>query len=225
MTIPNGPQFDHLFEKNFHTQRGITFQQAREGFVSGMSNLGRMVGAGPHEIVSPEDIDDFVKEIHRDPRSSDIIKGAYPLIPRREQAGQRFEEKRPIEDVVHDWTMDHTGMNVGEDAAVARDLTALSNEIRGGRTPTAPIYRGQSGRETLGSNRDFPVSFTEDRHVARAFAAAPNSGRGGQVIKLPPGAASGLFVPDYVKRERTVGSGRRPEREWLIDPRSINTRT
>lgn len=220
--MPLGPQFSgHLFDSVFQRARGITLDEGIEGW------------EGPHHIVSqhfgvdkasPEMIDEW----HELLRSNNLAAGRKAPTNWREHTAEILEthrKKDPIENVVHDWMMDHTAMLVGSNtAAVADRLVRLSDTIKGGGVTPNPVYRGAAlpPQEEVSKNPDFPLSFTEDPYVARSFAAEGYRGKRGKTFKLGAGTARGIFVPDFVSRERTVGSGRRPEREWLIDPSSIS---
>lgn len=68
-----------------------------------------------------------------------------------------------------------------------------------------------------------PVPYSTDVHVARSFAKNPGYGGGprGRIFKAKPGQVSGLNLDQFGTINVTVGSGRRPENEFLVDPRSF----
>lgn len=202
-----GPQFDGtkkmLFADQFERMHGMTVDQALQGY-------SRPISGG--ELYDPEQMEDFVEQMP-------VLRKSGPW---HEQVQRVTSTRRPIGDVVKTWMMDHTGMLVGGSTAVARDVVHFNEEMRNNaRTPETRIYRGarMSPEEQARTRPDIPMSFTEDRHVATSFAKAGNAR--GSIFKAEPGRARGLFVPDYVDRQRTVGQNRRPEREWLIDPQSL----
>jgi hypothetical protein len=211
---------NHLFDSNFQRFHGMSLQQASEGYAGRSHIVSRHLGK---DLVSPEEQDE-VWDTWKRANQLGAIKP--PEGPVREVNKQFFSEPVDVGSVVKDWMMDHKTLLVGGPQHVARNTIALSNEIRGGRTPDVPIYRG--GAEDLPArlekSPDLPISFTQDPYVAKSFASEAYRGRGqGQTIKLPPRSGRGLFVPDYVERQRTVGQGRRPEQEWLMDPSSLRT--
>lgn len=200
-----GPQFSpdsRLFAESFKQFRGLTLDQALQGFEYDYSQ---------RRPVHPDEVDEVRKRFRPGGPSTS------------ERAAEIASQHRPIEHIVKDWMMNHKEMMVGTGTVhIARDLIDLGNEIRGSaKTPETKIYRGAaiSPQEQVSRTPDIPISFTEDSNVAFSFAKAGNSR--GKVFHAQAGAAKGLFVPDYVTRERTVGQNRRPEREWLIDPDSL----
>lgn len=198
----------------------MTLDQASEGYAGPSNIIAKHLGK---DLVSPEEQDEVWDEWKRTNQLG-AIKA--PEGPVREMAGSFFREPVDVGRVAKNWMMDHTTLLVGGHSHVARDAIALSNAIRGGQTPTGPIYRGAvaSPQEQVNREPDLPVSFTEDRHVATSFARPSNRGSGGRIHKVDPTTERGLFIPDLVGRERTVGQGHRPEREWLIDPDTISGR-
>lgn len=208
----------HLFDSDFQRLHGMSLQQAAEGYAGRSHVVAKHLGK---DLVSPEEQDEVWDTWKRTNQLGAITP---PEGPVREVSERFFSEPVNVENVVKDWMMDHKTFLVGNPRSVARNTIALSNEIRGGRTPDVPIYRGGSEDlpTRLEQSPDIPISFTQDPYVARSFASESYRGRGrGQTIKLPPRTGSGIFVPDYVERQRTVGQGRRPEQEWLMDPSSL----
>lgn len=200
---------NHLFDRAFQHFRGMTLDQAVRGYTYSGGKL-----------YSPEESDEIDREMDefRRKRGKDV-----PFRPpAAERASEIAGQHRPIEHIVNDWAMNHRTLMVGTNTVgIARDLLDLGREIKSNsRTPEVKLYRGAtvSPQEQVKSAPDLPLSFTEDPHVARSFA---KSGSKGTIFHALPGSVRGIYVPDYVKRQRTVGQGRREEREWLVDPASI----
>jgi hypothetical protein len=198
----------------------MSLQQASEGYAGRNNVTAQYLGKN---LVSPEEQDEVWDEWKR---TNQLGAMKAPEGPVREMAGSFFKEPVDVGQVANDWMMDHTTLLVGGTRSVARNAIALSNAIRGGQTPTSRIYRGAatSPQEQVEREPDLPISFTEDQHVARSFARPSNRGSGGRIFKVDPTTERGLYIPDLVGRQRTVGQSRRPEREWLIDPNTISGR-
>lgn len=198
----------HLFADTFERFRGMTLEQAAQGYGYPLGH-----GGGLH---SPEEIDEIERDMAK-------FRGkTYSGPSAAERASETMSQHRPIEDLVTGWASNHREIMVGMNTtAIARDLLDLGGEIRGSaRPPETKLYRGAEipPAQQVASTPDMPLSFTEDPHVARSFA---KTGGRGSIFHAQAGSVRGIYVPDYVKRQRTVGSGRREEREWLIDPASI----
>lgn len=197
----------HLFSDILETYHGVSIDQALKGWAA---------PTGSRVAMPPEEFDEWEKDLAK-------FKGKPAPPPRIEVVGNILDNPRPVNDLVHDWMMNHRLMAVGTQdvAEKARDLRDLSNEIRGGGTAPMRLHRGAE-TSPVQQAQSFPLrplSFTEDPYVARSFASG-----GGKTFKVEPNTVRGIRVADYVDRQRTVGSGRRPEREWLIDPNSITGR-
>lgn len=138
--------------------------------------------------------------------------------PYKETIEKGLSQSRPVSQILHDWAMEHNDFFVGKPFRVARDIRDLTNEMNtSSRVNENTLYRGAKYDPAHDAADNSALSFTEDPYVARSFAARNN----GKIWKTPAGSVRGLHLPDYVERQRTVGSGRRPEREWLVDPNSI----
>lgn len=198
----------------------MTLQQASEGYAGRGDVTAQYLGKS---LVSPEEQDEVWDEWKR---TNQLGAMKAPEGPVREAVGSFFREPVDVGQVAKDWMMDHTTLLVGGSRSVARNAIALGSAIREGQTPTSRIYRGSavSPQDQAQREPDLPISFTEDHHVARSFARPSNRGSGGRIHKVDPTTERGLFIPDLVGRERTVGQSRRPEREWLIDPNTISGR-
>jgi len=209
----------HLFNDAFHNIHGITLDQAREGWANQHDTVSQAIG----RPASPEEQDEFYAELRR---TNSPLARFSPEGPVRELARAEASIPHPIESAVHDWMMDSNAFLVGVNPQkVANKAIALSDAIRGGQTPTTRIYRGAAVTPQEAANRrpTHPLSFTEDHHVARSFASVASRG-GGKIHKVDPTTERGLYIPDIVGRQRTVGQNMRPEREWLIDPNTISGR-
>lgn len=190
-----------LFADQFRRLHGMTVEQAKQGY-SNFSNT----------LLTPEETEETWNFLGRHKKEG----------PWKEHVASVLERHTPIENLVSNWASDHTSFLVGQSASVARDITDFSHEMntQAKSIPTR-VYRGAklSPQEQITRSPDAPLSFTEDQHVARSFAKS--GGMRGNIFKVDPGQAKGLYVPDYVGRQRTVGQGRRPEREWIVDPDTL----
>lgn len=143
--------------------------------------------------------------------------------PYREQYDKVMSKSTPMPSILNKWMMDHRtffhnhATESGHEVEIARNIRDLTNEMRSaGKVNPSTLYRGAHVEPAVQATRGDALSYTDDPYVARSFASG-----GGKVYKTPAGSVRGLHLPDYVERQRTVGSGRRPEREWLVDPDSI----
>lgn len=192
-----------LFADTFLRHRGMTLEQASQGY-------GHMFG----QLASPDEID----EVHRDMarRSGRAWK------PAAERAAEVMSQHRPIGDIIHSrWARDHRELTVGDATSTARDLIDLANELDNNSRPNdVKLYRGANidPGEQATRSPDMPISFTADRYAVRSFAAASPRA---STFHAQAGTLRGIYLPDYVERQRTVGQGRRPESEWLIHPDSF----
>lgn len=192
-----------LFSEQFQMMHQMTLDQALQGYSRPMSG---------GDLLDPEQMEEFTQQV--------------PFLrergPWHEQVQRTLADRLPIGDLVKKWMMDHTGFLVGNAQAVARDVMHFNEEMQtNARTPQARIYRGSSisPEEQARIRPDIPIAFSEDRHVATSFARG--GGARGSIFRVDPGLVRGLFVPDYVDRQRTVGQSRRSEQEWLVDPQSL----
>lgn len=159
------------------------------------------------ELWTPEEYEDVDSQLRP--------KGEAPW---RERIAQTMSESTPVPKILHDWSMSHGGFLVGDLYDVARNLRDLTTEMNtAGKVNETTLYRGAKRSPALDAEGSIPLSYTEDPYVGRTFAKYNE----GPVWKAPAGSVRGLRLPDYVERQRTVGSGRRPEREWLVDPDTI----
>lgn len=130
----------------------------------------------------------------------------------------------PIDKQLNRWALDHRAFLVGNSAQVAKNLVHLDEHMQGSsRLNEVPLYRGatKSPAELARIAPDYPQSFTTDRFVAQSFAKPSYTGIRGRIWKQQPGTVRGLLLSDYGFRSRTVGRNRRPESEFLVDPRSM----
>jgi hypothetical protein len=131
----------------------------------------------------------------------------------------------PFDRQLRRWASDHRSFLVGQPNAVAKNIIAFDANMRiHGRPNDLPLYRGdkRSPLELADLAPDYPQSFTTDRFVARSFAKPSYSGPTGRVWKQEPGSVRGVSLLEHGVRTRTVGKSRRPEEEFLVDPRSIH---
>lgn len=163
------------------------------------------------EVMPPEAHEEYWKP---------VLKQKYR--PWAEQVQEATETVHEPEALLRDWAMDHktflVGMNIPKIASRVRDFTGLMQEAVPNENT---LYRGakRSPQEDVASDPDYPLSFTEDRHVATSFKA--QYGKRGAIFKMAPHTARGLRLEDYGVNVRTVGQNRRKESEFLVDPSSI----
>lgn len=189
---------DYLFSEQFRIRRGMTVDQALAGYQV----------SGKH-LISPDEYAEHIQRL----RPNDQ--------PYKEQIEESLSEKTPVSDILHSWAMHPDDFLVGDSHRVARNIRDLTNEMNtSSKVNDATLYRGAKRAPIVDVAGSTPLSFTTDPYVARSFAARNE----GKIWKQESGSVRGLHIPDYVDRQRTVGSGRRPEREWLIDPDSITGR-
>lgn len=186
---------DYLFSEQFRNRRGMTVDQALAGYqLSGK------------DLISPDEYAEHMRHI----RPNDQ--------PYKERIEQSLSESTPIPEILHSWAMHPGDFFTGDPHRIARDIRDLTNEMNtSSKVNDTTLYRGAKRAPDVDAGGSTPISFTNDPYVARSFAAMNK----GKIWKKEAGTVRGLHLPDYVERQRTVGSGRRPEREWLIDPDSI----
>lgn len=186
----------YLFGEQFRNWRGLTVDQALEGYVPD----------GSGGVFTPDEWEDHLKRTH--PHNA----------PYKERIEKSLSETTPISDILHNWAMNHKSFLTGQPHRVARNLRDLTNEMNtSSKVNDTTLYRGAARPPSVDAEGNRPLSYTNDPYVARSFSAMNE----GKIWKQEAGTISGLHLPDYVERQRTVGRGRRPEREWLIDPNSI----
>lgn len=130
----------------------------------------------------------------------------------------------PVDRQLSRWAMDHHSFLVGNSAQVAKNLVHLDEHMQSAaQLNERPVYRGanRSPAELAKIAPDYPQSFTTDRFVAQSFAKPSYAGSQGRIWRQSPGTVRGVLLSDYGIRPRTVGRSRRPESEFLVDPRSI----
>lgn len=201
MAAPLSP---HLFGERFSRLHRMTVDQALQGYARYND-----------QVLDPEEYEHTVRRVFLPNKQ-----------PWSESVQQITESPAPPEDIIKRWARNHKELLVGHPTRIASDLGVLTREMQGrGRSPEVPIYRGADmpPEAQVDASPDEPLSFTEDRHVATSFARG--GGGRGQIYRREPTDIRGLFVPDYVERERTVGQSYRPEREWLVDPSSLRSGT
>lgn len=197
--VPHHPRY--VLGGQFNKMHGMDVDQALSGHWLDHSR----------EVMPPEAHEEYWKP---------VFKQKYK--PWAEQVQEATAVKHEPEALLRDWAMDHrtflVGMNVPKIAGRVRDLTRLMQEAVPNENT---IYRGskRSPQEDIASEPDYPLSFTEDRHVATSFRA--QYGKRGAIFKMAPHTARGLRFQDYGVNTRTVGQSRRKESEFLVDPLSF----
>lgn len=170
---------------------------------------GHWLMPGSQELMPPEEHDEAFGTIQR---------GREPWAERVQRLS---EQSHSPESMLKDWSVDHKGFLVGDTHAVAakvRDFTRLM-DVSGAENPST-LYRGAAVDPKTHAD-DVPISYTEDPNVAKSFTAPKYLGKRGSIFKLAPGEARGVRLADFGVDVRTVGQNRRPEREFLVDPRSL----
>ena len=84
------------------------------------------------------------------------------------------------------------------------------------------MYRGAgcSPSEDIGKQKTSPLSFTDDRYVARSFLALGTINKR-QIYKANPNTVRGVPLAEIGGIPRTVGRNKRFESEWFVLPESI----
>jgi len=159
----------------------------------------------------------------------EFIRASYPerMVPKLIENRNKYWEEvtsRPAdlsvplrayrEDPVHTASGDYLG--------VARNLMALDDAIRNGRTNNVPLYRGALNAPHVDALQNKPISFSENRHVAGHFARFNRNGGRGQIFKVGQNEVRGIRLQDFGIEPKTIGPSSLSEAEWLIDPRSIS---
>lgn len=192
-----------LFSKQFESYHGLTPEQ----FLSGMS-VSHM---GGEKIVhaTPEEHDEFKRSLG--PRH---VKAPY-----REHLEATLGTPTDIRSVIAKYRSGPSEVGVGiSPLVIARDLRDFTNEMEKSARPNdRTLYRGAQRPPTQDAFNDTPISFSENRAAANAFARANR----GEVFKMQAGSVKGLRMEDYGVTPMTVGPRKVSEAEWLIDPQSI----
>jgi hypothetical protein len=104
---------------------------------------------------------------------------------------------------------------------VARDLRDLTHEMATNARPNdKTLYRGAERHPIEDAENNAPISFSENRGAANAFARSTSRGRVFQVAK---NMVTGLRMEDYGVTPKTVGPRNVSEAEWLVDPVSFRS--
>lgn len=195
-----------FFSKQFQAYHGLTPEQ----YLSGMSQS--TIGGQIFVHNTPEERDDWIKE---------NLGQRHYRGPYREGLGQILSTPANIPQVIAKYR--HGPSEVGvtmNPLAVARDLRDLTAEMSANaRTNDRILYRGAERPPIKDAENNQPISFSENRGAANAFAKSSR----GEVFKAARGTVRGLRMADYGVTPMTVGPRNISEAEWLVDPLSFRS--
>jgi len=194
---------NYLFAEQFENLHGMTVDQALSGKVAKINST----------LVTPEEMDEFDKS---------FTNRRHEHVPFAESHAQKLTEgnvSRFLKDYQGNWSSHLIG-NETQVAATLRDLTKVVRD-NSRPNPTA-LYRsaGRSPSEDIGKQKTSPLSFTDDRHVARSFTALGTINKR-QIYKAKPNTVRGVPLAEIGGIPRTVGRNKRLESEWFVLPESI----
>jgi hypothetical protein len=195
-----------FFSKQFQAYHGLTPEQ----YLSGMSKSS--IGGQIFIHNTPEERDAWIKEN----LGQRHYKGPY-----REGLEQVLSTPANIPQVIAKYRHGPSEVGVSMNPlAVARDLRDLTAEMSANARPNDRIlYRGSERHPIEDASNNQPISFSENRGAANAFAKYSR----GEVFKVAKGTVRGLRMEDYGVTPMTVGPRRISEAEWLVDPVSFRS--
>jgi hypothetical protein len=193
---------NYLFAEQFKNMHGMTVDQALSGKVAKINST----------LVTPEEMDEFDKS----------FTGKRKHVPFAESHAQRLTEgdvPRFLRGYQGNWDTHLIG-NEHQVAATLRDLTKVVRD--NSRPNPVALYRGagRSPSEDIGKQKTRPLSFTDDRYVARSFAALGHINKR-QIYKANTNMVRGVPLAEIGGIPRTVGRNKRLESEWFVLPESI----
>ena len=200
------PAFDHLnnylFAEQFENLHGMTVNQALSGKVAKINST----------LVTPEEYDEFNKSFSN-------RKG---FVPFAERHAQRLSEGE-VPRFLRGYQGNCISHLIGDETQVAATLRDLTKVVRDNSRPNpTALYRGagRSPSEDIGKQKTSPLSFTDDRYVARSFAALGHINKR-QIYKANPNTVRGVPLAEIGGIPRTVGRNKRLESEWFVLPESV----
>lgn len=193
---------NYLFAEHFEHMHGMTVDQALSGKVAKINRI----------LVTPEKYDEFHKGL--------TSKREYEPFA---EMHARSTESGDIPGFLKRYQGNWSTHLVGNPYQIAATLRDLSNVARQQSMPNpVTLYRGagQSPSLDIGPQKTHPLSFTDDRYVARSFAAL-KSGMDKKIYKAKPNTVRSVKLSDIGGIRRTVGSGKREESEYFVLPESV----
>ena len=194
--------FSHQFQA-YHTL-------SPEQYLAGMSKSS--IGGQVFIHNTPEERDEWIKENLGERH----YKGPY-----REKMEQTMSTPTNIRQVITTYRQGPSEVGVTMNPlAVARDLRDLTTEMSANARPNdRTLYRGAERHPIMDAENNQPISFSENRGAANAFAKSSR----GEVFKAARGTVRGLRMADYGVTPMTVGPRSISEAEWLVDPLSFRS--
>ena len=193
---------NYLFAEQFENMHGMTVDQALSGKVAKINST----------LVTPEEMDEFDKSFSN-------RKGFVPFAERHAQRLTEGDVPRFLRGYQGNWNS-HL---IGDETQVAATLRDLTKVVRDNSRPNpTALYRGagRSPSEDIGKQKTSPLSFTDDRYVARSFAALGHINKR-QIYKANPNTVRGVPLAEIGGIPRTVGRNKRLESEWFVLPESV----
>lgn len=193
---------NYLFAEQFENMHGMTVDQALSGKIAKINS----------RLVTPEEMDEFDKS----------FTGKRKHVPFAETHAKRLSESN-VPEFINRYQGNFQTHLVGNEHRLAATLRDLTNTVRDRSRPnSSPLYRGagRSPSEDIGKSKTTPLSFTDDRYVARSFAALGHINKR-QIYKADTNMVRGVPLAEIGGIPRTVGRNKRPESEWFVLPESI----
>lgn len=193
---------NYLFAEQFQHMHGMTVDQALSGKIAKINST----------LVTPEEYDEFNKG----------FTSKRERVPFAEMHAKNMESG-DIPDFLKRYQGNWNTHLTGSPYQIAATLRDLSNVARQQSMPNpVPLYRGAGLSPSLdiGPQKTRPLSFTDDRYVAKSFASLDKM-NSKQIYKAKPNMVRSVKLSDIGGIKRTVGSGRRDESEYFVLPESI----
>jgi len=193
---------NYLFAEQFEHMHGMTVDQALSGKVARINRT----------LMTPEEYDEFNKS----------FTSKREHVPFAEMHA-RLTESGDIPGFLKRYQGNWNTHLTGSPYEIAATLRDLSNVARQQSMPNpVTLYRGagQSPSLDIGPQKTSPLSFTDDRYVARSFAAL-NKMNSKQIYKAKPNMVRSVKLSDIGGIKRTIGSGKREESEYFVLPESV----
>lgn len=194
---------NYLFAEQFENMHGMTVDQALSGKVAKINS----------KLVTPEEMDEFDKS---------FTNRRHKHVPFAESHAQRLNEG-DVPKFLKGYQGNWNSHLIGDETQVAATLRDLTKVVRDNSRPNpTALYRGagRSPSEDIGKQKTSPLSFTDDRYVARSFLALGTINKR-QIYKASPNTVRGVPLAEIGGIPRTVGRNKRPESEWFVLPESI----
>jgi len=193
---------NYLFAEQFENIHKMTVDQALSGKIAKINST----------LVTPEEMDEFDKS----------FSNRKNFVPFAERHAQRLTEG-DVPKFLRGYQGNWNTHLVGDETQIAATLRDLTKVVRDNSRPNpSPLYRGagRSPSEDIGKSKTTPLSFTDDRYVARSFVALGHINKR-QIYKANTNMVRGVPLAEIGGIPRTVGRNKRLESEWFVLPESI----